>query len=173
MARDCLYCFHIYPATAWESMSALSACHALCSFTPKLHGCSLSFLLYQLLIVNRAFAPFTITLGAKSPCATLVCARPLSHRLRYGCLLSHAHAYVPCHTNSLHCAPVPLSFLTVAPSGGTRTPFAYFVSLFPFFGEPHSVCNEGLQPLFLYTAEGSFTYLSYLIVSIQTHFALK
>jgi hypothetical protein len=55
---------HKYPATAWESMFPISACHALCNFTTKLHGCSLSFMLYRSLISNTARAEFSFTHGA-------------------------------------------------------------------------------------------------------------
>jgi hypothetical protein len=124
----------------------------------------MSFRLYCSLISNRAsfLAPSSFVHRAYSPSATLVCARPRCHRLRYGFLLPQVHAH--CHATQKSCTVRPVHFIPqVAPVGGTRRGFA---SLYPLQASRTMTAIKYCSHSWQRTAAGAFTLFPSSISSV-------
>lgn len=128
-AIDCFSCAVLIPCShvAWNQHRQEWQDHNLCVSQKSLMAAPMSCRLYCSVISNKAsfLAPFSFVPRAYGPFAALVCARPRSHRLRFGFLLAHALAdwhptQKPC---TVQFGGSPL--VQIAPAGGTRWKPAY------------------------------------------------
>lgn len=84
------------------------ACHGICSFIQKFHGCSLSFWRIRLVISNTAIATFSFPRVAESPYATLVSARHAGRKLHFGTALTQPLAHFHATRRTCIVRPAPL-----------------------------------------------------------------